>query len=70
MAGPAYTPITSNPFVDVSSTAEATFNSPTARSYGLGLVQRFREEHLSSLRPMSEFFDRNRVSFPSGFSDA
>ncbi|KAG0090200.1 hypothetical protein BGZ93_009452 [Podila epicladia] len=64
MAAPAYTPIPSNPFS--GSFPEAVQNQ--ASSFGLGYLQKFREERLSSLRPVSEFFDKNRFSQPNGLS--
>ncbi|KAG0325044.1 hypothetical protein BG004_003316, partial [Podila humilis] len=65
MAAPAYTPIASNPFS--GAFPEAVQNQASA--FGLGYLQKFREERLSSLRPLSEFFDRNRLSQPNGFSN-
>ncbi|KAF9297506.1 hypothetical protein BGZ74_009783 [Mortierella antarctica] len=65
MAAPAYTPIPSNPFS--GAFPEAVQNQ--ASSFGLSYLQKFREERLSSLRPVSEFFDKNRFSQPNGLSN-
>ncbi|KAF9936676.1 hypothetical protein BGZ75_007054 [Mortierella antarctica] len=69
MAAPAYTAVPTNPFAGgFPSSEDTTAAASTAASFGLGYLQKFREERLSSLRPVSEFFDRNRLSMPSGFS--
>ncbi|KAF8982950.1 hypothetical protein BGZ46_000298 [Entomortierella lignicola] len=69
MSAPAYTPIASNPFAGgFPSSEDASAAVSSASSFGLGFLQKFREERLSSLRPASEFFDKNRFSIPSGFS--
>ncbi|KAG0249221.1 hypothetical protein BG011_009499 [Mortierella polycephala] len=69
MAAPAYTPVATNPFAGgFPSTENATVAASSAASFGIGYLQKLREERFSSLRPMSEFFDRNRFSMPGGFS--
>lgn len=37
-------------------------------SVGLGYIKRFRQEHLTSLRPFAEFIDTNRFSKPSSIA--
>ncbi|KAF9097734.1 hypothetical protein BGX27_000915, partial [Mortierella sp. AM989] len=69
MSAPAYTPVATNPFTGgFPSSEDASAAVSSASTFGLGYLQKFREERLSSLRPFSEFFDRNRFSMPSGFS--
>ncbi|KAG0240037.1 PRA1 family protein-domain-containing protein [Mortierella sp. GBAus27b] len=69
MSAPAYTPISSNPFTGGFPSAEdASASAAAASSFGLGYLRKFREERLGSLRPLSEFFDRNRLSFPHSVS--
>ncbi|KAK3813374.1 MAG: PRA1 family protein-domain-containing protein [Benniella sp.] len=68
MAAPAYTPLT-NPFTGgFPSSEETSAAASAASSFGLGYLRKFREERLGSLRPLSEFFDRNRFSIPHGLS--
>ncbi|KAI1313914.1 hypothetical protein EDD11_002377 [Mortierella claussenii] len=70
MAAPAYTPVATNPFAGgFPSTDEASAAVSSASAFGLGYLQKLREERLSSLRPASEFFDKNRFSMPNGFSN-
>ncbi|KAG0004880.1 hypothetical protein BGZ80_008570 [Entomortierella chlamydospora] len=69
MSAPAYTPIATNPFTGgFPSSEDASAAVSSASSFGLSFIQKFREERLSSLRPASEFFDKNRFSIPNGFS--
>ena len=69
MAAPAYTPVATNPFTGgFPSSDEASAAASSAANFGLGYLQKLREERLSSLRPAGEFFDRNRFSLPSGFA--
>lgn len=35
----------------------------------LAFLQKFREEKLSNLRPLGDFFDRNRISFTTNFGE-
>ncbi|KAG0052283.1 hypothetical protein BGZ83_002789 [Gryganskiella cystojenkinii] len=66
MAAPAYTPVpTSNPF---SGSFPLPPTDESAATLGLGFIKKFREERLSSLRPMAEFFDVNRFSKPTGLA--
>jgi len=68
MAAPAYTPLT-NPFTGgFPSSEETSAAASAASSFGLGYLRKFREERLGSLRPVSEFLDRNRFSIPHGLS--
>ncbi|KAG0058937.1 hypothetical protein BGZ89_000849 [Linnemannia elongata] len=70
MAAPAYTPVATNPFTGgFPSSDEASAAASSAANFGLGYLQKLREERLSSLRPAGEFFDRNRFSLPSGFAN-
>ncbi|KAF9928726.1 hypothetical protein FBU30_002144 [Linnemannia zychae] len=62
---PNYSPLPTNPFAD--STPRPTTNQSPA-SVGLGLIEKFRKEHLSSLRPVAEFFDTTRMSKPTGIA--
>jgi hypothetical protein len=62
---PNYSPLPTNPFAD--STAQPTTNQSPA-SLGLGLIEKFRRERLSSLRPIAEFFDTSRMSKPTGMT--
>ncbi|KAF9978293.1 hypothetical protein BGZ65_007055 [Modicella reniformis] len=69
MSAASYTPLTSNPFTGgFPSSEEASAAASAASTFGLGYFRKFREERLGSLRPLSEFFDRNRFSIPHGFS--
>lgn len=69
MASPAYTSLPTNPFTGgFPSSEEAAATASAASRFGLGYLRKFREERLGSLRPLSEFFDRNRLSFPHGLS--
>ncbi|KAF9164733.1 hypothetical protein DFQ27_007411 [Actinomortierella ambigua] len=65
MSAPAYTPLATNPFTGSFPTPPAD-GSPAA--IGLGYIRKFREERLSSLRPLNEFFDKNRFSKPDNFT--
>ncbi|GJJ76623.1 PRA1 family protein 1 [Entomortierella parvispora] len=65
MAAPAYTPVPSNPF---SGSFPLPPSDESPATLGLGFIKKFREERLSSLRPMSEFFDTNRFSKPTGLA--
>ncbi|KAF8929727.1 PRA1 family protein-domain-containing protein [Dissophora ornata] len=70
MAAPAYTPIATNAFNGAfPSSDDASAAVSSASAYGLGFLQKFREERLSSLRPASEFFDKNRFSMPNNVSN-
>ncbi|KAI7819805.1 hypothetical protein BC939DRAFT_479326 [Gamsiella multidivaricata] len=40
----------------------------TEAKKGLGLIKKFREERLSSLRPLPEFFNTTRMSKPNGLA--
>ncbi|KAI8070594.1 PRA1 family protein-domain-containing protein [Gilbertella persicaria] len=53
-----------------SNTAEALGNaaSSMANDAGRSFIQRFREQRLANLRPLSDFFDKNRISFTTNFS--
>lgn len=62
---PNYSPLLANPFAD--STSQPTTNQSPA-SLGLGLIEKFRKERLSSLRPIAEFFDTSRMSKPTGIA--
>ncbi|KAG0057213.1 hypothetical protein BGZ83_000626 [Gryganskiella cystojenkinii] len=70
MSAPAYSSVpTSDPFSgSFPSGADVSSASSSAAAFGLGYIQKFREERLSSLRPASEFFDRNRLSKPTGIA--
>jgi hypothetical protein len=69
MAAPAYTPVATNPFTGgFPSSNEASAAASSAASFGLGYLQKLRDERFSSLRPAGEFFDKNRFSMPSGFA--
>ncbi|KAF9897643.1 hypothetical protein BX616_005229 [Lobosporangium transversale] len=69
MAAPAYTTLPTNPFTGgFPSSEQASAAVSSASSFGLGYLQKLKEERLSSLRPFSEFFDKNRFSWPNGFS--
>ncbi|KAI9313253.1 PRA1 family protein-domain-containing protein [Dichotomocladium elegans] len=35
----------------------------------LGFLKKLRQEKLSNLRPLSDFFDKNRISFTTSFSE-
>ncbi|KAI7822938.1 PRA1 family protein-domain-containing protein [Gamsiella multidivaricata] len=69
MAAPAYTPVGTNPFTGGFPSDEASAAVSSASAFGLGYLRKFREERLSSLRPVSEFFDKNRFSMPTSFSN-
>ncbi|KAF9107185.1 hypothetical protein BGX29_007086 [Mortierella sp. GBA35] len=62
---PNYSPLPANPFAD--STNPPTTNQSPA-SLGLGLIEKFRKERLSSLRPIAEFLDTSRMSKPTGIA--
>ncbi|KAF9438439.1 hypothetical protein BGZ76_007832 [Entomortierella beljakovae] len=68
MSAPVYTPVATNPFAGgFPSSDEASAAVSSASTFGLGYFQKFREERLSNMRPLREFFDRNRFSFPHSF---
>ncbi|KAI8337798.1 PRA1 family protein-domain-containing protein [Blakeslea trispora] len=49
-----------------TNTAEAIGN--VASDAGRSFFQRFREQRLSNIRPVGDFFDKNRISFTANFS--
>lgn len=58
------TPLLSSDTVNtLGAAAAATMNSDERFSF----LKKFREERLSNLRPLSDFFDKNRISFTSSF---
>ncbi|KAF9181072.1 hypothetical protein BGZ51_005676 [Haplosporangium sp. Z 767] len=66
MATPSYTPVPINNPFNGSFPMPPINESPA--TLGLGYIKKFRKEHLSSLRPFSEFFDTNRFSKPDGLA--
>lgn len=70
MAAPVYKPAPMNP--RRTGFRSTTFPGPPMSmdespivNVGLGYIKRFRQEHLSSLRPFAEFIDTNRLSKPN-----
>ncbi|CAO3691305.1 unnamed protein product [Rhizopus stolonifer] len=57
------TPLLSSDTVNTLGAAAATMSSDERFSF----LQKFREERLSNLRPLGNFFDKNRISFTSSF---
>ncbi|KAI9269120.1 PRA1 family protein-domain-containing protein [Phascolomyces articulosus] len=47
----------------MAAEAESRFSS------GLNTIKKFRQEKLSNLRPLSDFFDKNRISFTTSFGE-
>lgn len=72
MAAPVYRPPPMYP--RRASPRPPTFPGPSLSmdspivNVGLGYINRFRQEHLTSLRPFAEFIDTNRFSKPSSIA--
>lgn len=52
-----------------SNTAQTLGAAATtiANDARFSFLRKFREQRLSNLRPLSDFFDRNRISFTTSF---
>jgi hypothetical protein len=52
-----------------SETAQSIGNAAAnmASDSRFSFLQRFREERLTNLRPLGDFFDKNRISFTTSF---
>ncbi|GAA5807171.1 hypothetical protein MFLAVUS_000525 [Mucor flavus] len=57
------TPLLSSNTAQTLGAAAASMTSDARFSF----LQRFREQRLSNLRPLGDFFDKNRISFTSSF---
>lgn len=57
------TPLLSSNTAQTLGAAAASMTNDARFSF----LQRFREQRLSNLRPLGDFFDKNRISFTSSF---
>jgi hypothetical protein len=57
------TPLLSNETAQTIGAAATSIANDARFSF----LQKFREERLSNLRPLGDFFDKNRMSFTTSF---
>jgi hypothetical protein len=63
-------PLLSHNSIGISSEAASTAAAAAtsiAEEARRSFLQKFREERLSNLRPLSDFFDKNRINFTTSF---
>lgn len=59
------TPLLSNNTANALGAAAASFTNDARFSF----IKKFREERLSNLRPLGDFFDKNRISLTTNFGE-
>ncbi|KAI7883144.1 prenylated rab acceptor PRA1 [Lichtheimia hyalospora FSU 10163] len=61
---------TSEPLVSASTAAQHLGNTiATEAESRLGFLKKMRQEKFANVRPLSDFFDRNRISFTTSFPE-